>query len=78
MFPLCLVGSMSDDPLLHDFLRTRCIAHNDDYVGNLYQARTFLESVWNRRAAAVSMNQRSAPVEWRAILDNRWSYLLLN
>ena len=77
MFPMCLVGSMSDDPLLHDFLKSRCIAHNDDYVGNLYQARTYMESVWNRRAMTVSTNQRSLPIEWRLMLQQRWSYLLL-
>lgn len=77
MFPMCLAGSMSDDPLLHDFLKTRCMAHNDDYVGNLYQARTFMETVWNRRAAAVSMNHRMDPINWRGVLRDRWSHLLL-
>ncbi|KAI0076017.1 hypothetical protein K474DRAFT_1675932 [Panus rudis PR-1116 ss-1] len=77
MFPICLAGSMSDDPLLRDYIQGRCAAHNDEYVGNLYQARTFMETVWHRRSAIMSMNQRSVAVDWRSILRDRWSNLLL-
>jgi len=77
MFPLCLTGVMTDDPILRDHISHRCAAHNDEYVGNMYQARTLMGAVWNRRQQAMNMNRRGVPVEWRECLRDRWSNLLL-
>ncbi|KAH8100968.1 fungal-specific transcription factor domain-containing protein [Cristinia sonorae] len=77
IFPLCLTASMTDEPVLREHLMHRCATHNDDYVGNMYQARTLIGAVWNRRHQVLSMTRRAMPVEWRECLRERWSNLLL-
>jgi len=79
VFPMCLAGSLTDDPMMRDYIKRRCAAHNDEYVGTMYQARTFMESVWNRRAAASNMTHRGVAlaVDWRECLKDRWSNLFL-
>ncbi|THH29929.1 hypothetical protein EUX98_g4257 [Antrodiella citrinella] len=77
MFPLCLTAVMTDDPALRDQISHRCAAHNDEYVGNMYQARTLMGAVWSRRQQAMNMQRRSVPVDWRECLRDRWSSLLV-
>ena len=78
VFPMCLVGAITEEPILRDHLTHRCAAHNDDNVGNMYQIRTYLGSTWSRRQQAVNMHhRRGVPVEWRECMRDRWSNLLL-
>ncbi|KAI0789851.1 fungal-specific transcription factor domain-containing protein [Abortiporus biennis] len=83
IFPICLTGSMAEDPMMRELMRQRCMYHRDDYVGNMYQARTFIDTVANRRNT-LSMSRHRATggtglvtVDWRESLRDRWSNLLL-
>ncbi|KAJ3483891.1 hypothetical protein NLI96_g6000 [Meripilus lineatus] len=78
IFPLTLTGCMSEDPFMRELVKQRCTYHHDDYVGNMYQARTLVESVWNRRTSIMSStNHRGTPIDWRESLRDRFSNLLL-
>lgn len=78
ILPLSLTGCLAEDPLMRELIKQRCMFHHDDYVGNMYQARTLVETVWNRRASLVMNHHRGVAVEWRECLRDRWSNLLLS
>lgn len=50
VFPICLAGSMSDDPGRRELCKTR-IQHLDGSIGNVVQTRLVMEAIWQKRDA---------------------------
>ncbi|KAH7106314.1 fungal-specific transcription factor domain-containing protein [Auriculariales sp. MPI-PUGE-AT-0066] len=48
VFPICLAGVMTNDPMHREFLRGRLSMH-DTTVGNVGECRMLMEAVWERR-----------------------------
>jgi hypothetical protein len=71
VFPICLAGCMTDDPIRRDALKNRLQAQ-DQSVGNLLMACAVMESVWRKRDGHVS-----AVIDWRESLRDHNLNLLL-
>ena len=70
VFPICLVGSMTDSSAHRDFCKGR-LSLLDNGVGNLLQVRLVMEAMWHKRDVGGSA------VELREIIRERGLHLLL-
>ncbi|KAF9260105.1 hypothetical protein L218DRAFT_620215 [Marasmius fiardii PR-910] len=70
VFPICLVGCMTDDPNHRAFLKWRLQAQ-DETIGNILNVKFLIEQIWQRR------RDSTAHVDWRELLSPRSLNLLL-
>ncbi|KAG6897153.1 hypothetical protein C0992_003740 [Termitomyces sp. T32_za158] len=69
VFPICLAGSLTDDPNRQDFCKRR-LQRLDNRIGNLMQTRRVMEAVWQKR------ENSGAAVDIREIVQERDPNLL--
>lgn len=70
VFPLCLAGCLTDDPMKRDIFKARLVGQQSHF-GNIHQALMVMETAWQRR------DTRGGPVEWRDLLHVQGRNLLL-
>ncbi|KAH7884373.1 fungal-specific transcription factor domain-containing protein [Phlebopus sp. FC_14] len=70
IFPICLAGCLTDDPIRREIFKSRLSGQQDGF-GNAPQALRVLETSWQRR------DTRGGAVEWRDLLHVQGRYLLL-
>ncbi|KAL4072755.1 fungal-specific transcription factor domain-containing protein [Scleroderma yunnanense] len=70
IFPIYLVGCMTDNPVQREVLKTRLLNMQDGF-GNIHQTVRVLETVWHRR------DNRGGVVEWRDLLHVQGRHRLL-
>ncbi|EMD33986.1 hypothetical protein CERSUDRAFT_86751 [Gelatoporia subvermispora B] len=73
MFPLFLLGCMTDQPVLQDTVKSRLARLQSNDLGNSTCALTSLESIWNDRRTRAG----GVTVDWREYLRQQWIFLLL-
>ncbi|KAG1739188.1 fungal-specific transcription factor domain-containing protein [Suillus paluster] len=70
VFPICLAGCLTDDPMKREFLKAR-LQGQDDGFGNTSQTLRVMETAWQRR------DNQGGAVEWQELLHIQGRYLLL-
>ncbi|KAG2076485.1 hypothetical protein BDR04DRAFT_1125605 [Suillus decipiens] len=70
VFPICLAGCLTDDPMKREFLKTRLQSHQDGF-GNIIQTLRVMQTAWQKR------DSQGGPVEWQDLLHIQGRYLLL-
>jgi len=70
VFPMCLAGCLTDDPLKRDIFKARLVGQQSQF-GNVHQALMVMETAWQRR------DTRGGAVEWRDLLHVQGRNLLL-
>lgn len=70
VFPICLVGCMTDNSTWRDFLKSR-LQNLDESIGNLMRTRLLMEAVWQKRDVSGTI------VDWREVMRERGLNLLL-
>jgi len=70
VFPICIAGCLTDDPVHRNTLSGRLQAR-DQSIGNLLHTRAVVETVWQKRDA------HGTTVDWRETLRERGRNLLL-
>ncbi|KAF9223696.1 hypothetical protein BS17DRAFT_733378 [Gyrodon lividus] len=61
VFPICLVGCLSDDPVRREVFKARLVVQQSHF-GNVQHALMVMETAWQRR------DTRGGAVEWRDLL----------
>ncbi|KAJ8597306.1 hypothetical protein M405DRAFT_724673 [Rhizopogon salebrosus TDB-379] len=61
IFPICLAGCLTEDPMKREFLKARLQGQHDGF-GNTNQALRVMETAWQRK------DSRGGPAEWQAML----------
>ncbi|PCH39388.1 hypothetical protein WOLCODRAFT_29530 [Wolfiporia cocos MD-104 SS10] len=75
VFPLFLMGCMTDDVAVHDAVRQRLL-RLDDKFGNIHQVVHQLDRVWHYRIASAQRGL-SEPVRWRESLHHQMAHIVL-
>ena len=75
-FPLFLCGCMTDNPLFQDIIKHRFQLINEQ-TGKTEYARSVMEGIWMKRAAASSQHGPHPNIDWREHLHEQWRNLLL-
>ena len=70
VFPICLAGCLTDDPMKREFLKARLQGQHNGF-GNTNQTLRVMETAWQRR------DSRGGTVEWQDLLHIQGRYLLL-
>jgi hypothetical protein len=70
VFPICLAGCMTNDPVRRDVLKARLQAQDHSF-GNLLLTRAVMEAVWQKRDA------HGGVVDWRETMRDHSLNLLL-
>lgn len=70
VFPICLAGCLTDDPMKREFLKTRLQGHQDGF-GNITQTLRVMQTAWQKR------DSQGGTVEWQDLLHIQGRYLLL-
>lgn len=70
VFPICLAGSLTDDPNRREFCKRRLQRLNDN-TGNIAQARLVMEAVWQKRETS------GTAVDFREVVQEIAPNLLL-
>lgn len=70
VFPICIAGCMTDDPVNRNLLSGR-LQGQDQNIGNLLQTRAVMEAVWRKR------DSHGTTVDWRDNLREQGKNLLL-
>ncbi|OCH93068.1 hypothetical protein OBBRIDRAFT_381076 [Obba rivulosa] len=73
IFPLFLLGCMTDQLTLQEDVKSRLARLQTDDLGNINYVLTLLESVWNDRKALTG----GVSVDWQKYLRQRWNFVLL-
>lgn len=70
VFPICLAGCLTDDPIKREFLKARLDGQHDGF-GNTSQTLRIMETAWQRR------DSQGGAVEWQDLLHIQGRHLLL-
>jgi len=70
VFPICLAGCMTDDPVRREMLKAR-LQVQDQTVGNLMLTCAAMEAVWQKR------DSQGGVVDWRETMRGPHLNLLL-
>jgi hypothetical protein len=70
VFPMCLAGCLTDDPVKREIFKSRLVGQQSQF-GNVHQALMVMETAWQRR------DTRGGAVEWRDLLHVQGRNLLL-
>ncbi|KAG0706747.1 fungal-specific transcription factor domain-containing protein [Suillus ampliporus] len=70
VFPICLAGCLTDDPIKREFLKARLEGQHDGF-GNTSQTLRIMETAWQRR------DSQGGAVEWQDLLHIQGRHLLL-
>ncbi|KAH7925835.1 hypothetical protein BV22DRAFT_1064197 [Leucogyrophana mollusca] len=70
VFPICLAGCLTDDPVRREVLKARLHAQQEGF-GNIHQTQRVMEAAWHRR------DSTGAAVDWRELLRDQGNLLLV-
>lgn len=76
VFGICISGCLTDNPSQRIFLLEMLGRQQHEQVGNIREVRRLIEEVWHRRDAEREAG-RSRPVDWRRVMRESSSDLLL-
>ncbi|KAG1901082.1 fungal-specific transcription factor domain-containing protein [Suillus fuscotomentosus] len=62
VFPICLAGCLTDDPIIREFLKARLQPQRDGF-GNIDQTLQVMETAWQRQ------DSQGGIVEWQNLLE---------